>query len=198
MSHEPGRLLESDRLEDVLDEPLPAQPVIVVQYRDRTRVWAMALVLVFFAVLGSLYILHRREVRRLREQALAARIELRKIQEQSEANALRAAGPARTAGGSAADPASGPAPRSIVELGPPGGRRADLPAKGGAGADSTRGAELVSRPSAAIEPAAAVLPPQRGIVFEPANSLPGPEDGGAVAADADSGAGARLAAGRAR
>ncbi|MHB1558016.1 MAG: hypothetical protein ACYC61_11175, partial [Isosphaeraceae bacterium] len=212
MSQDSERLLESDRLEEVLDEPAPPQPVVVVEYRHRKRPWIPVLVVALLAVLGSFYELHRREVERLRLRAMAAQDELRSLKEQSLAGKLGSPGTASPAGPSvattpapAAVASSGhsqadanrgpsPAPISSSSLAPTSagpdqsgpvtvGKSAIAPAADGpvARVEPATGAE----PAAAVGAIAASTvpdPPRRGIVIEPATSLPGPEDGAAVAA----------------
>lgn len=229
MSQDSERLLESDRLEEVLEEPAPPSPVVVVAYRRRKRPWIPVLVVALLAVLGSFYELHRREVERLRLRAMAAQDELRILKEQSLAGKLDPPGTAGPGGPSSAttpapsavassdksgaeqnqDPA--PAPLSSPSPAPTAagpdrsgpvtaGTSASPPAADGpvASVDPATGAtppartETGEQPAATAGPAAsspAADPPRRGIVIEPATSLPGPEDGAAVAAAAPTGAG---------
>jgi hypothetical protein len=93
MSQEPDRLLESDRLEEVLEEEGPPQPVLVVQYRTRTVPWLLIVALAITLGLGSLFLYHRREVERLGAQALEARRELQRLAAKSQAEEPRAADP---------------------------------------------------------------------------------------------------------
>ena len=89
MSQESDRLLESDRLEDVLEEEGPPQPVLVVQYRTRTMPWLLIFALSITLGLGSLFIYHRREVDRLPRQALEARRELQQLAAMTRAEEAR-------------------------------------------------------------------------------------------------------------
>ncbi len=79
MSQEHENLLEVDHLEEVLDEPGPPQPVVVVQYRSRAAAWLAIVSVVVAVALGSLLFYHFREVERLRVQAQEARLELRRL-----------------------------------------------------------------------------------------------------------------------
>lgn len=88
MSHDSERLLESDRLEELLGEPAPQRPVVVVAYRRRKRPWVPVLITAQLAVLGSVYELHRREVERLRLRATVAQAELESLKEESESRKL--------------------------------------------------------------------------------------------------------------
>jgi hypothetical protein len=89
MNQEPDRLLESDRLEDVLEEKGPPHPVLVVQYRTRTVPWLLIIALAITLGLGSLFIYHRREVERFRAQAVEARRELELLAEKRQAEEPR-------------------------------------------------------------------------------------------------------------
>ena len=62
MSQEHENLLEVNHLEEVLDEPGPPQPVVVVQYRSRAAAWLAIVSVVVAVALGSLLFYHFREV----------------------------------------------------------------------------------------------------------------------------------------
>ena len=91
---EPGppaeNLLESERIEDVLEEPGPS-PVVVVQYRSKALPLLLVLGSIILLGLGAAFVYHFREVSWLRTQAqLAERDRLRAIElARAEENELR-------------------------------------------------------------------------------------------------------------
>jgi hypothetical protein len=64
--------LESDRLEQLLEAPGPAQPVVMVQYRNRGVPWWVLVPLLFLAPLVAILIYHQQVVERYRAQAAEA------------------------------------------------------------------------------------------------------------------------------
>lgn len=89
----PENLLESDRIEDVLEDSGPPAPVVVVQNRNRVLPWLLIVGAIAVLALGSALAYHRREVARLRLQAELARRDLQRAIEQAQAeeNELRLA-----------------------------------------------------------------------------------------------------------
>ena len=87
MNQQPENLLETDRLEEVLDEPGPPHPVVVIQYRSRVIPWLLLLLILVLSMGGLLVrfraqaIEAKREVERLRE---AERAERRALQPPAE------------------------------------------------------------------------------------------------------------------
>ena len=57
MTHDADRLLEADRIEEVIDAPSPAQPVVVIQYRTKLPSWltGVALLVLIPLVAGAYY-----------------------------------------------------------------------------------------------------------------------------------------------
>ena len=51
--------LETDHLEEVIESPPPAQPVVVIQYRTRGVPWYLALPLLVLVPLGAVAVYHR-------------------------------------------------------------------------------------------------------------------------------------------
>lgn len=92
MTPEPGNLLESDRIEDVLQDEAAAQdetaaaPVVVVESRSRARPWLLIGATIAAVGLGSAYTYHRREVERLNTQAEIARRDYLRALEQARAD----------------------------------------------------------------------------------------------------------------
>lgn len=91
MGHQPDNLLESDRIEDVLEDSGPPPPVLVVQHGNRVLPWLLMLGTIVLLSLGTAYAYHRREVARLRRQAEMAQRDLQRAIEQAKAeeNQLR-------------------------------------------------------------------------------------------------------------
>ena len=91
MTPEPGHLLESDRIEDVLqDEAAPqdestAAPVVVVQAATRARPWLLIGATIAAVGLGSAYTYHRHEIERLNAEAEIARRDYLRAVEQTRA-----------------------------------------------------------------------------------------------------------------
>ncbi len=222
MSQDSERLLESDRLEEVLEEPAPPQPVVVVEYRRRKRPWIPVLVVALVAVLGSFYELHRREVERLRLRAMVAQDELRNLKEESEARRLQPPAKAGLAGsspgaaaaiGSGGSPAAGENKGASPSPAPPSSPAPTVagPDRPGLAPAMPGKSEIAAGPDGPVakaDPATSTAPPARveaapaaasngaepprhpnGIVVEPASSLPGPEDGSAIAVAAGDGSG---------
>src|SRR5262245_12996015 len=80
MSQGPENLLESDRLDDLLEESAPP-PVVVVQYGSRARSWLPIVAVTAALTLGGLLAYNWREARRLQVQALQARRALERVEE---------------------------------------------------------------------------------------------------------------------
>ena len=51
--------LETDHLEEVIESPPPAQPVVVIQYRTRGVPWYLVLPLLVLVPLGAVAVYHR-------------------------------------------------------------------------------------------------------------------------------------------
>ncbi len=85
MSQEPENLLETDRLEEVLDEPGPPHPVVVIQYRSRVVPWLILMLLLVLLPMVGLLVQYRREAARSRAEALEARRELERLREAERA-----------------------------------------------------------------------------------------------------------------
>ena len=71
MNRETDPLLEVDRLDELLETPAPAQPVVVVQYRNR-GIPAWVFVAVLLAIPASFFVYHRMVVEKYRVQAAQA------------------------------------------------------------------------------------------------------------------------------
>lgn len=70
----PEGLLDQDHLEEMLNEPGPPQPVVIVEYRTRVAPWLALIALLVTLTAGSLFAYHQREVQRLRAQAMQDRL----------------------------------------------------------------------------------------------------------------------------
>ncbi len=92
MTPEPGNLLESDRIEDVLQDEsaaqdeTPAAPVMVVQAGSRARPWLLIGSTIAAVGLGSAYSYHRHEIERLNAEAEIARHDYLRAVEQARAD----------------------------------------------------------------------------------------------------------------
>ena len=64
MNQQPENLLETDRLEDVLDEPGPPNPVVVIQYRSRVIPWLILMLFLAVVPMLGLLVHYRREAAR--------------------------------------------------------------------------------------------------------------------------------------
>ncbi len=51
--------LETDRLEELMESPPPAQPVVVIQYRSRGVPWYLVLPLLVLVPIGAVAVYHR-------------------------------------------------------------------------------------------------------------------------------------------
>jgi hypothetical protein len=69
MTSDVEQMLESDHLDQLLETPEPAQPVVVVQYRNRGMSPWLAVPFVFVVTAAALYVYHRTVVERFRVQA---------------------------------------------------------------------------------------------------------------------------------
>ena len=69
MTSDVEQMLESDHLDQLLETPEPAQPVVVVQYRNRGVSPWLAVPFVFVVTAAALYVYHRTVVERFRVQA---------------------------------------------------------------------------------------------------------------------------------
>ena len=54
-----GLNLEAEHLEEVIESPPPAQPVVVIQYRSRGVPWYLVLPLLILVPLGAVAFYHR-------------------------------------------------------------------------------------------------------------------------------------------
>jgi hypothetical protein len=81
MGPEPERLLERDRIEDVLTEGGPPPPVVVIQYGNPKRPWLLTIGAIVALALGFAYAYHRRVVARLHAQAQLAERDLHRAME---------------------------------------------------------------------------------------------------------------------
>ncbi len=95
MSQAPEQLIESDRIEEVLDQAGPPPPVVVVQYRKPVMPWILVAALISIALtLGGMLARNRRQVERFREQILEARSDVERLREQAQAPNSRPQPPA--------------------------------------------------------------------------------------------------------
>jgi hypothetical protein len=71
MTNEPEVTLETDHLDEVIEAPPPAQPVVVIQYRSRGAPWYLVLPLLLLVPLGAVAVYHRVTSRGRRSIVLA-------------------------------------------------------------------------------------------------------------------------------
>ena len=95
MKSEKGRMLETDRLDELLEVPPPAQPVVVVEYRSRGVPSWVFFPLIFVVPTAALVVYHRMVVERYRVQAAQANSLLER--EISDERAQHASGEKRSA-----------------------------------------------------------------------------------------------------
>ena len=72
MTQEQPAMLESDRLDDLLEAPVPAPPVLVVEYRDRVGPPKVFFLVLFVVPLVAIFLYHRTVVERYRVQVARA------------------------------------------------------------------------------------------------------------------------------
>ncbi len=130
MTPEPGNLLESDRIEDVLQDEAARQdestaaPVVVVQATTRARPWLLIGATIATVGLGSAYTYHRQEIERLNAEAEIARRDYLRAVEQTRAaeneRQLKAAPPsAETPAVPEPPPTPAPPPIAVAVSTPP-------------------------------------------------------------------------------
>jgi hypothetical protein len=76
MTDNADRLLETSQIEEVIDAPGPAQPVVVIQYRTKLPSWLPGVALIVLLPLGGSLFYYNRINDRLRAQAAEAKHEL--------------------------------------------------------------------------------------------------------------------------
>jgi hypothetical protein len=82
MGSEPDNLLETDRLEDVLEVAGPPPSVVIVQYRNRMFPWVLAGASIVALTVAGAVAYHFHEIARLQAQALETRRELERLVDQ--------------------------------------------------------------------------------------------------------------------
>ncbi len=167
MKSEKGPMLETDRLDELLEVPPPAQPVVVVEYRNRGVPSWVFFPLIFVVPTAALVVYHRMVVERYRVQAAQADslLEREISQERASLPLVR----------------NDPPPTTILPVPQPAGapvaQPASLPSAGSGSAEISGSPTTVpstdgdrSRPSGDSQPATTVIAGAE----KPKPSTPGP------------------------